>query len=450
MAETNSDNSEDDFLVQDEVADADEAADEGNLQISGDQKFVLEKADRSLIELHRWHKKGRIIVDPEWQRKYVWNQNQASKLIESFLFDIPVPVIYLAKTGDNNYEFVDGLQRLTSVFDFMDNKFKLNALELIPEISFKHFKDIGGYYQSKLEDSILRSFEMSSNSSDMRFIVFERINTGSVKLNDMEIRNCLFRGPVNDLLKELSDSDDFKSAVNQKRHKDRMQNQALVLRFLAFYERTYLKCDKGLKKFLNEFLDTYRNAGDDKIEEYRKAFGKSVRASLTIFGNNSFRLKNDKTKLGSKSVGEWSSRPNAAIFQVIATSFAQYDLRDLTLAADAIYEEYVDLISTDKDWVDRVRRATGETTRLRYSFETWNSRLSSVMSSNTPRNGERLFSRNLKKEMFLSNPVCGICGQRISLIDDAAMDHDKQYWKGGQTIPENAQLVHRTCNFAKG
>lgn len=203
MAETNSDNSEDDFLVQDEVADADEAADEGNLQISGDQKFVLEKADRSLIELHRWHKKGRIIVDPEWQRKYVWNQNQASKLIESFLFDIPVPVIYLAKTGDNNYEFVDGLQRLTSVFDFMDNKFKLNALELIPEISFKHFKDIGGYYQSKLEDSILRSFEMSSNSSDMRFIVFERINTGSVKLNDMEIRNCLFRGPVNDLLKEL-------------------------------------------------------------------------------------------------------------------------------------------------------------------------------------------------------------------------------------------------------
>ena len=307
-----------------------EGADEGDLEISGDKKVVLEKADRSLFELHRWYKNGRIIVDPEWQRNYVWNPTMASKLIESFLIDIPVPVIYLAKTPDQKYEVIDGLQRLTSIFKFMNNELKLQKMEIIPDISGKYFKDIDKRYQDKLEESVLRSFELGSTSSEMHFIVFERINTGSVKLNDMEIRNCLFRGPLNDLLKELAENKEFISTISQKSYKDRMQDRALVLRFLAFYEKTYYKCDKGLKRFLNEFLETYKNSNKQKIEEYRNTFSKCMKASLTVFGNSGFRLKSDITKPNSKSSGEWSTRSNAAIFQVISTSFAKYDLGAIT------------------------------------------------------------------------------------------------------------------------
>src|ERR1051326_576791 len=83
---------------------------------------IIEKNDRSLSEFHRWQQKGRLIIDPEWQRQYVWSQKQASRLIESFLIDIPVPVIYLAKNDDGKYEVIDGLQRLTSVFNFFDNE----------------------------------------------------------------------------------------------------------------------------------------------------------------------------------------------------------------------------------------------------------------------------------------------------------------------------------------
>ncbi len=426
-----------------------EGNDEGALNISGDRKVVLEKADRSLSELHRWYKNGRIIVDPEWQRNYVWDKIRASKLIESFLIDIPVPVIYMAK-NNQKYEVIDGLQRLTSVFKYFDNEFPLKGVEILTDLNGKKFKEIDSFYQNKLEDSILRSFELSSGDSDMHFIVFERINTGSVKLNDMEIRNCLFRGPLNNVLKELSTNSDFISSLNQRGYKDRMQDRALVLRFLAFYERTHHKCDKGLKKFLNEFLETYRYANADKIEEYKKVFSKCMKASLTVFGSSAFRLKSDIAKPGSKSAGEWSTRPNAAIFQVISTSFHRYDLSMITRAADAIYEEYLDLINSDALWVDRVRRATGEATRLRYTFDAWNKRLDAVMSNIPAENGKRLFSRQLKKELYELNRTCVLCGQQISLIDDAVLDHDVRYWEGGKTVPENANLAHRHCNLKKG
>lgn len=426
-----------------------EAMDEGDLHASAG-KAVIEKADRSLSELHRWYQKGRIIVDPEWQRNFIWDKPRSSKLIESFLLDIPVPVVYLAKTASNDYEVIDGLQRLTSVFHFFEGKYALQRLDILTDYNGKRFNQLPKEVQAKLEDSVLRSFELAAGSGDMHFIVFERLNTGGIKLNDMEIRNCLFRGTLNDLLKRLAIESDFVKSLNQPGAKDRMQDRALVLRFLAFYERTYHKCQHGLKKFLNEFLETYRNVGDDKIREYEKVFRLCMKSCLTVFGENSYRLKSDITKPGARSIGSWATRPNAAIFQVIAVSFANYDQGQVTRAADRIYEEYLDLIATDADWVDRVRRATGESARLAYVFDTWTKRLEKVMSENAPNDEERLFSRQLKREMFDQDKTCSICGQQITLLDDAALDHHVRYWQGGLTIPENARLVHRLCNLQKG
>ncbi|MBX2989505.1 MAG: hypothetical protein KF802_16570, partial [Bdellovibrionaceae bacterium] len=283
-----------------------------------------------------------------------------------------------------------------------------------------------------------------------QFIVFERLNTGGVKLNDMEIRNCLFRGTLNDLVKELAKTSDFKKAVGQTDLSKRMQDRNLVLRFLAFYERTYHKCQYGLKRFLNEFLDAYKDARAEKIEEYRKVFNHSMKACVTVFGDDGFRLKQETVRRSSMSGGAWASRINTAIFQVVSTSFVQYDLGRITRAADAIYEEYLDMINTDVQWVDRVRRASFEASRLEYAFRIWNDRLKSVLLPFDSNDGQRVFSRRLKKEMFDTNPTCSLCDQQISLIDDAILDHDHRYWVGGKTIPENAQLAHRLCNLKKG
>jgi uncharacterized protein with ParB-like and HNH nuclease domain len=427
-----------------------ESMDEGELNSPLSNNISLEKADRSLAELKMWFEDGDLIIDPEWQRNYVWNNTQASKLIESFLLNIPVPVVYFAKTIDEQYEVIDGLQRLTSIFNFLDNKYPLTSLDLLTDLKNKKFKDLEKSLQSKLKKSTLRSFELSSDTdSDIHFVVFERLNTGGTKLNDMEIRNCLFRGNLNNLIKSLAKDKNFTACINQKTLSRRMHDRALVLRFLAFYEKTHKKCKSGLKKFLNDFLETYQNAPEAKLNEYRKAFEESMKACLTVFGNNGFRLKND-TSSGKKSAGEWTSRPNAPIFQVISTSFTDYDLSQITKNADAIYEEYIDMISTDEKWVDRTRRATGEHSRFSYVFEEWQKRLSKVLKDSEPNDGKRLFSKQLKEELFKQNGTCSICNQEIKLLDDAVMDHEIHYWRGGKTIPENARLAHRFCNLKRG
>lgn len=113
-----------------------DGSDEGDLRLEPPTGTVnLAKNDRSLSEFHRWHQRGRIVVDPEWQRRYVWDRKRASRLIESFLIELPVPVIYLATNQDNQYEVIDGLQRLTSVFDFFDNKFSLVGLEIRQDLN---------------------------------------------------------------------------------------------------------------------------------------------------------------------------------------------------------------------------------------------------------------------------------------------------------------------------
>jgi hypothetical protein len=103
-----------------------DSSDEGDLSLDGTKPTIkLDKNDRSLSEFHRLYTKGRIIVDPDWQRKYVWDRKRASRLVESLLIDLPVPVIYLAVNDEGKYEVIDGLQRLTSIFDFFENSHPL-------------------------------------------------------------------------------------------------------------------------------------------------------------------------------------------------------------------------------------------------------------------------------------------------------------------------------------
>ena len=199
-----------------ELAPTIEGADEGDAEVTQPSEGVsIEKADRSLSELHRWYKSERLIIDPEWQRNYVWDNRRASKLIESFLMDIPVPVVYLARTDPGNYEVIDGVQRLTSVFRFIDGDYTLRGLELLPQHNKAHFADLPTPLKSKLEDTTLRTFELSPKTSkSLLFIIFERLNTGGIALNEMEIRNCVYRGKLNDLIKRLAPFEPFLECVN--------------------------------------------------------------------------------------------------------------------------------------------------------------------------------------------------------------------------------------------
>src|SRR2546427_731262 len=177
-----------------------DGSDEGALDF-GDQRqtgVVIKKNDRHLSEFHRWYREGRLILDPEWQRNYVWANQRASRLVESFLIDIPVPVVYLAENKQGNYEVIDGLQRLTSSFRFLEGEYALSGLEILKDLNGKYFKDLDVRFQNKLWDVTVRAVELApSTPKDLMFTIFERLNTWGTALNEMEIRNCLYRGSLN-------------------------------------------------------------------------------------------------------------------------------------------------------------------------------------------------------------------------------------------------------------
>jgi hypothetical protein len=264
-------------------------------------------------------------------------------------------------------------------------------------------------------------------------------------LNDMEIRNCLYRGKLNTLLRELSDDADFKGCISQRGLDRRMEDRMLVLRFLAFYQMTYSKAKKGLKTFFNEFFSTYRDPSDSKLREFRTAFRKAMKCCHSVFGDKGFRLRRNMEKGG----GEWTPRINASVFQVIAVSMTDYDQGQITRASDSIFEAYVDLVSVDERWVEAVSLSTGDSNKIEYSFLKWNEILKLAIGETPANDKKRCFSRQLKEELFAQSDACHLCKQKITLLNDAALDHEIQYWRGGKTIPSNARLVHRICNLKR-
>ena len=161
------------------ASDQPEGIDEGDDDVQTNEGVSIEKADRSLAELHRWYRSGRLIIDPEWQRSYVWDNKRASKLVESFLMEIPIPVVYLSKTDDGKYEVIDGVQRLTSVFNFFEGRLTLSGMEFRRDLNKKTFKEIELVLQNKLEDATVRTFELSPKTSkNLLFIIFERLKHG--------------------------------------------------------------------------------------------------------------------------------------------------------------------------------------------------------------------------------------------------------------------------------
>jgi hypothetical protein len=264
----------------------------------------------------------------------------------------------------------------------------------------------------------------------------------SHRLSLVLIPECL---QLNNLIKELASFPEFVNCVNQTGISRRMNDRMMVLRFLAFYEKGYQKVGKGMSNFLNDFLEIHRDAPDRKLDEFSEKFKNSMRAAFTIFSDQAFRVRKIHKIRGS----EWSKKVNATILQIVAVSFTSYDSSQLARRADAIYEEYIDLVSHDQDWIRCVTTSSFDPKNIRYGFETWNGRLSALMEKVEPRASERIFSASLKKEMFSSNNTFKICEQEIKTVEDAAMDHEIHYWRGGLTVPSNARLVHRLCNLQR-
>lgn len=238
------------------------------------RKVDFDSYDITVDELVRRVTRRRIEIAPAYQRQFRWDDERQSRLVESLLLGIPVPPLFMATNVDvsegTRWEVVDGLQRLLSLVNFIGDdearlavafgkerpRLALSGLEKLTMLERREFRDLPADVQTGLEDRPVRVIVLNDKSDlQVRFDLFERLNTGGIRLTDHEVRECVFVGDFINLLGELSGTQDFKTLVRlQKSNQQDGTAQEFVLRFFAFHDR-YKSFEHSVKDFLNEYCE---------------------------------------------------------------------------------------------------------------------------------------------------------------------------------------------------
>jgi hypothetical protein len=442
------DHSSTDNLYEDNLED--EPLDTG----TESKRIVYQLSNPTIQSLHETWKEGDLILDPEYQRRFVWNKQKASNLIESIILNIPLPLIYTAEV-DEKEEVIDGQQRLTSIFAFVDGHFpdgqpfKLSKkLKLLSEeIGGKSFAELDKRFQKEIKRRSLQIISITEDSQeDVKFEMFERLNTNITALNAQELRNCLYQGRYNDFLKRMADYEDYQYIIDKPKYRVRMRDVENVLMFCAFYHTTPDRFSRNLTQLLNQEMRSHRNISDEQLSELEHQFKKSVQLIKHVWGNQAFNIYSLDT---STKQGEWSKQLNQGLFQILMYWFTPYDKNQVIPYSDLLREELLNLQIHNAEFRDTLTGSgTNSPINVRKKFDIWGSTIKGILQY--PRLEPRAFSYQHKRALWDASQTCQLCGQQIATIDDAEVDHITCYWEGGKTVPENARLTHRLCNRKRG
>jgi len=299
--------------------------------------------------------------------------------------DIPLPVIYLSEEKDGKEYVIDGQQRLTAFFSFIDGQFpdgrdfKLTGLKVFTELNRKSFKEIDEELQDKIRYCKIRTITFRRESgADLKFEIFERLNTGAVSLNDQELRNCIYRGPYNELLKELSKDTDFMYLLGLKKPDKRMKDIELVLRFAAFYHFTYLNYKPPMRKFLNNDMEKYQYISEVEAIELKNAFKNAVTIIKSLLDNHAFKrfYKGDEKNPN----GYWEPKKfNASLYDILMYSFAKEDKNKVYQNLDSIREALIYLMTNDQDFIDAIELSTSSVQAVTKRFDKWRLTLQDII-----------------------------------------------------------------------
>jgi hypothetical protein len=276
----------------------------------GEIRIITEQARYPLdsIEAMLDSKRGEVnkyLLNPEYQRRKRWNNTRKSRLIESFIMNVPIPPIFLYEVDYSMYEVMDGQQRLTAIYDFYKGKFKLEGLEYWRELNGRTYqklpKQVKGGIDRRYLSSIVLLQETAKNKEEaeqLKQIVFERLNSGGELLTPQETRNALHNGKFNLLCIELAQNDWFRKMwgipMESEGEDELLKNEAyrkmedaeLVLRFFAY--RHIDKLSSPIDRFLDEYLKQANRFPDATIKNLRNLFIETISLIYSIFGETAF------------------------------------------------------------------------------------------------------------------------------------------------------------------
>ncbi|MFT3826394.1 MAG: DUF262 domain-containing protein [Chitinophagaceae bacterium] len=328
----------------------------------------------SAFQVHRDIQKGKIDLNPEFQRNFVWNDMQKSLLIESMLLKIPLPAFYFAEDKTGKFQVVDGLQRLTVINQFLNNDFKLRNLEYLHQLEGLYFsadnkkrikpqQALFDPYDGRVESTQLNINVIEASSPlRVKYDIFYRINTGGRPLNRQEIRNCFATDRVRRLLKGMANNSEFAAATGYSVKDTRMDAQELALRYLGFY--LYRESYAGeMNGFLDNVLERLNEISDKKMEEARQNYFKALRCAYYLFGDYAFR----KCLPHHLEPGARRQFLNKAMFIVWTVLLAGVDESSVDKKQE---EEFVHILAKKLDDNDKLFDAltTGTTDRNNLEF----------------------------------------------------------------------------------
>ena len=336
-----------------------------------ERRIFTQPYDLSLQTLKEQWDQGELVV-PEMQREYVWDIGRASRLIESLLLNIPVPPIYFAERPDSVLEVVDGHQRVGSIVSYLNNEFALSGLGILSEYLRLRFHQLPEQEQRFLKSRSLRAVVIGRDSHpNMKFEVFERLNTGGIALNAQELRNSLYRGSLNKMLRRLAkECKPFRAVIGGSKPRKRMVDEELILRWLAFRDK--LKAYRPpLKRFLNEYMDENKERGEAWLSTRENHFRGTMQLIETVLGDQAFRLIDETGEALLDEDGKPLPRGvNRALFDAQATAFGWTSANSISDKQRVKLVQEISKGLKREDLQDAARRATGDRARIRLRVRT--------------------------------------------------------------------------------
>ncbi len=268
-----------------------------------------DRLDLSFGEIMSMYDRKEIIIKPAFQRYFRWDEGQQTRFIESILLGIPIPPIFVAETSEGVWELVDGLQRISTVLSFFGlltsedqgirekNNWTLSEGERVEALDGFNYETMPNQFRLNIRRATCRVEILRWNSSyDMRFELFNRLNTGGSPLTSQEIRNCIYRdisSKFNDFLKELSSDSNFLSLIELSNEQmEQLYNEELALRFISLYQNLH-SVRTSIAQHMTNFMKSALEDSDFDYEKYKGIF-LNVFALLKPLGSGIFRQKDNQ------------------------------------------------------------------------------------------------------------------------------------------------------------
>lgn len=334
------------------------------------RKITTQAYDKSVADVVRMIDDKDIRLDPDYQRNYVWDNKKASMLIESIILNVPIPVIYVSQEEDDSWSVIDGLQRLYSLKRFFDGKFKLSGLEILSDLNKSDINTLNPKALRMLRNGLLRVIMITHDSNEeIKYDVFMRLNTGSVHLTEQELRNCLYRGNFNKLLREVVQNATWLQLMGLKEPHVRMADRETALRFLAIWkswnaDTETLNGYKGrMKSFLNTFMSDHKDIKQSESVEWKAIFEETVSKVIQVYGTNAFKRQSLD--------GTTEKTINRAIIDVIMLSSTQHTLEELMRKKEVIKKNFIEKTNNDLDFRNSIKIGTSDTKVITLRLREW-------------------------------------------------------------------------------